>query len=447
MSDAIVSASGLGKRFKLYASPWARLAEWISFGGANRHQDFWALRNVSFQVARGECLGVIGANGSGKSTLLKILTGSLFATEGAFEVRGRVLSLLELGTGMNPELNGRDNVVNCSRLLDFPEGYAESKMEQIERFAELGDFFARPVKMYSSGMHVRLAFSMWACFEPDVLIVDEALSVGDIFFQQKCFRRARELLESGVAMLFVSHDLGAVQTLCKNVMVLEKGISRHLGDVHAGVRIYFASMGGAIEQPNQASVEAPPPLPEKVERSFEVPANPANDGLVWKDPNRTDQLGDKRMELLGVAFSNGTASVEQGGWVELHTRWKANADMPRVNIGIAITDRANKVLFGRSWVNADLDPLDLKAGDEVLAVFKLCMDMEPADYAIMLSAVETLTDANSSNGWNQHVGGARYLELPRAAMISIIPRADRRNPFFGVACLQNSMRREVRNTR
>ena len=463
MSESIVAASGLSKRFKIYPTPGARLAEWLSFGALQRHQDFWALRNISFELARGECMGIIGANGSGKSTLLKILTGSLFPTEGAYTVNGRVLSLLELGTGVNPELTGRDNIVNCSRLLDFPEGYAESKMEQIERFAELGDFFDRPVKLYSSGMHVRLAFSMWTCFEPELLIVDEALSVGDVFFQQKCFRRAQELLDSGVAMLFVSHDLGAVQTLCKKTMVLEKGVCSHLGDVHAGIRIYFAHVGG-VSQKEADAPSAPTAAPalaaakssiDNAQRDAQTetlahassPAATAHDitAIKWSAPNRTDEIGDKRVELTGIAFQrdgvDGPPSVEQGGWLDIFTRWKAHGDAPNVNIGIAITDRTNKILFGRSWINADVAPLSMKAGDETIARFKLCMDMEPAEYVFMLSAVESLRDAGSSNGWNQHVGGTRYIELPRAATVSILTRADQRKLFFGVACLPNSLER------
>ncbi len=317
-------------------------------------------------------------------------------------MRGRVLSLLELGTGMKPELNGRQNVSNCAQLLDFPPGYADSKMESIARFAELGDFFDRPVKLYSSGMYVRLAFSMWTCFEPELLIVDEALSVGDVFFQQKCFRRARELLDAGVSMLFVSHDLGSVQTLCKNVMVLNKGVCIHYGDSLAGIRQYYAHAGSAAlgngsdaqEPPSAPATSSMPAEAAHMEHHDFDPAHEVRDeelhALNWTSPGRADEIGDRRMDVTGIAFrcnsASGPAMVEQGGWLEIFVRWKVIADVPRANLGLAIADRSNRILFSRGWVNAGLRPVDLKAGTEVLAVFKICLDMEAGDYVLMVGA-------------------------------------------------------------
>ena len=188
-------------------------------------------------MRRGESLGIIGINGSGKSTLLKILSGAMHATAGTFAVEGRVLSLLELGTGLNPELTGRQNVINSSRLLAFPPGYAERKLVEIEAFAELGDFFDKPARLYSSGMFVRLAFSMFACFDPDVFIIDEALSVGDVFFQQKCARRIQQMRQAGTTMLFVSHDLTAVEAPCDRVLLLHQGKVRHDGDKKQGISL------------------------------------------------------------------------------------------------------------------------------------------------------------------------------------------------------------------
>src|SRR5687768_12125863 len=243
-SAVMIRATGLGKRFKIYPRPWGRLTEWVTGGSAVRHEDFWALRDVSFEVAKGESLGVIGVNGSGKSTLLKILSGAMYPTEGTFDVRAaRVLSLLELGTGVNPQLTRRQNVVNSSRLLAFPPDYVANKMGEIEAFAELGEFFDRPVRLYSSGMLVRLVFSMFACFDPDVFVVDEALSVGDLYFQQKCTRRIEAMLASGVTMLFVSHDLAAVDALCDRVMVLHQGRVHFLGNKREGIATYYSLVG------------------------------------------------------------------------------------------------------------------------------------------------------------------------------------------------------------
>jgi len=252
-AEVMVEVAGLGKRFRIYPRPSLRLLEWATLGRAVRHEAFWALRDVSFTVKRGESLGVIGVNGSGKSTLLKILTGAMYPTEGAASVTGRVLSLLELGTGLNLDLTGRQNVVNSGRLLNFPPDDVSARLGQIEAFADLGEFFDRPVRLYSSGMLVRLVFAMFACMDPDVFIVDEALSVGDISFQQKCATRLRQMQQAGTTMLFVSHDLAAVEQLCDRVMVLHGGRVRHLGDKAAGIRVYYALSGAS-----QARVHAAP---------------------------------------------------------------------------------------------------------------------------------------------------------------------------------------------
>src|SRR5690606_3084935 len=212
-------------------------------------------------VRRGECLGIIGANGSGKSTLLKMISGALRPTTGTFQVQGRVLSLIELGTGLNPLLPGRANIIHAATLLGFPADFARKKMREIEEFAELGEFFDRPVMLYSSGMRVRLAFSMFACFRPELFIVDEALSVGDIFFQQKCAARIRELLDGGMTMLFVSHDQSAILNLCDRGMVMSQGRPIFYGEPEEAVTRYIASLrqDGRVKNKWDRKPQAPTP--------------------------------------------------------------------------------------------------------------------------------------------------------------------------------------------
>ena len=181
----------ISKKFKLYEYPWQRALEWMTLSRVVKHEEFWALKEISFKVKEGECFGIIGANGAGKSTLLKILSRTLYPTTGNIVTKGRVLSLLELGTGFSAELTGRQNLYNSSSLIGLPKEYVDSRVGDILAFAELGDFIDRPIKIYSSGMLVRLAFSMFIFLEPDILIIDEALSVGDVFFQQKCFVKIR----------------------------------------------------------------------------------------------------------------------------------------------------------------------------------------------------------------------------------------------------------------
>ncbi len=211
-----------------------------------RHQEFWALRDVSFEVRRGECLGIIGVNGAGKSTLLKILSRALYPTTGSFEVRGRLVSLLELGTGFQPELTGRQNVFQSAQLLGFPGRLRARPAGAILDFAQIGEFIDRPVRQYSSGMFVRLAFSLFANLDPDVYIVDESLAVGDVFFQQRCFRRFRELRERGCTILLVSHDMEAITHLCDRAILLSGGKLAAEGDPVTVVHDYFALSGQAF---------------------------------------------------------------------------------------------------------------------------------------------------------------------------------------------------------
>jgi len=219
-----IRVSALGKRYKIYDRPWHRLKDWFGSSGSRHFREFWALRQVSFDIQAGECLGIVGPNGSGKSTLLKILSGALYATEGHFEVQGRVLSILELGTGFNPELTGRENVWLSGSLLGVPRETIGTQLEAIRNFADLGDFFDRPLKFYSSGMHVRLAFSIFSSLEPEVLILDEALAVGDVGFQRKCYRRIESLRETlGTTVLLVSHDTNAIVNFCSRALFIHQG--------------------------------------------------------------------------------------------------------------------------------------------------------------------------------------------------------------------------------
>ncbi len=453
----IIEVRQLGKRFKIYNRPWGRVAEWASGGSVVRHEDFWALRDISFAVARGESLGVIGINGSGKSTLLKILSGAMYATEGEFRVSGRVLSLLELGTGLSPELSGRQNVTNSAQLLTYGPEYANARMPQIEAFAELGDFFDRPIRLYSSGMLVRLVFSMFACFDPDVFIVDEALSVGDIYFQQKCAQRIRQMLRDKVTMLFVSHDLAAVEALCDRVMLLHGGEMRHLGDKLAGIRMYYAvsgagqPRGGAIApEPESASSAAQAAAATGKSNVIEGESIPKDviESLPWQSPDERDDIGTGKMKVTGVCYKrldgNPEPVVEQNEWLDLYVRFRALQDVGPLNTGVTLFDRLNRLVFGRGWTNADIDPISLRRGEELISRVRLRMDVEAGEYIVMLGAAEALRDAASPNGWNQSFGGERYVELPHGSKIAVLPRSDRRKLGYGPANLETEFARVVK---
>jgi lipopolysaccharide transport system ATP-binding protein len=248
MSEVVISAQNISKAYRIWEKPAARLtspllesvshllptnsnlARRLKRRSSRYYRDFWALRNVDFEVKKGESVGIIGRNGSGKSTLLQIIAGTLQPTSGSIAVAGRVAALLELGSGFNPDFTGRENVFLNAAVLGFSRAQTEARYAEIVEFADIGDFLDQPVKTYSSGMVVRLAFSVAIAVRPDVLIIDEALAVGDAAFQRKCFRRIEELRERGCTFLFVSHDLNAVTNLCHQALLLDHGQVLYWGE-------------------------------------------------------------------------------------------------------------------------------------------------------------------------------------------------------------------------
>src|ERR1041385_6351351 len=213
----------VSKQYRTYARPGDRLKESLTRGRLRRHKEFWALHDVSFELNAGDIVGIIGPNGCGKSTLLQIIAGTLEPTHGEVWHEGRIAALLELGAGFDPEFTGVENVYMNASLLGLSRRETDRLFPQIERFAEIGDFLYQPVKTYSSGMYVRVAFAIAASVEPDILIIDEALAVGDSVFQHRCLRRIHELQERGTTVLFVSHDLAAVRALCSRAILLNQG--------------------------------------------------------------------------------------------------------------------------------------------------------------------------------------------------------------------------------
>jgi teichoic acid transport system ATP-binding protein len=231
MSDDIaIKVENLTKIYKLYDSPLDRLKEALHPLRRQYHKDFYALNDVSFEIKKGETVGIIGRNGSGKSTLLKLITGVLTPSSGSVTVNGKVSALLELGAGFNPELTGIENVYFNGTLMGYTREEMDAKLDDILAFADIGEFVHQPVKMYSSGMFVRLAFSTAINVEPNVLIVDEALAVGDIYFQQKCYRKLDEMKNNGATVLFVTHSNNAITKYCDNALLLEEGISIGIGE-------------------------------------------------------------------------------------------------------------------------------------------------------------------------------------------------------------------------
>lgn len=218
-----ISVANLGKAYKQYPHRWARLAEWLDPRGKPRHHLHWVLQDISFTVKSGEAVGIIGINGAGKSTLLKMITGTTQPTTGSVQITGRIAALLELGMGFHPDFPGRQNAYMSGQLLGYSVEEIAALMPEIEAFADIGDYIDQPVRVYSSGMQVRLAFAVATAVRPDVLIVDEALSVGDAAFQRKCFRRIEAYRSAGTTLLFVSHDIETIKRLCDRALFIKAG--------------------------------------------------------------------------------------------------------------------------------------------------------------------------------------------------------------------------------
>ena len=289
-----VEFQGVSKSYSIYDSPGDRLKELITPRRYQFHRDFWALRDISFDIRSGETFCIVGENGCGKSTLLQMVAGILPPTLGTVSVSGRVSALLELGSGFNPEFTGRDHVYLNGSILGFSTKQIDQKFHEIEQFAEIGDFIHQPVKTYSTGMVVRLAFAVAISVDPEILLVDEALAVGDIYFRQRCMRKVHELRARGVTILFVSHSTGDVKAIGDRVMWLDHGHMMDLGDPERVISKYLAAM----VQKDSAYLS----LKKPAER-LEGPATHAPE-VVTSIPNVDHRYGDGRAEVLGIAVLN-----------------------------------------------------------------------------------------------------------------------------------------------
>lgn len=324
---SLISFQGVSKSYPIYASPRDRLKELLTFNRRRCHEDFWALRDITFEVERGETFCIVGENGSGKSTLLQIVAGILAPTSGSVDVRGRVSALLELGSGFNPEFTGRDNVYLNAAILGFSTPEIDRIFPRIEAFAEIGSFIDQPVKTYSSGMLVRLAFAVAIHMEPEILIVDEALAVGDIYFRQRCMRKVHELRSRGITILFVSHAVGDVKALGDRTMWLDGGRIRAIGDTDHVVSQYLAAM---VEK-DTAYLRL---------RQRETPAREETvtaPEVVTEIPNIDHRYGDGRAEILGIAvldpYGRKLGLLQPGEPIVVRISVKAHDHLAQPNVG------------------------------------------------------------------------------------------------------------------
>jgi lipopolysaccharide transport system ATP-binding protein len=372
MSKPRLRLERVGKCYHIYANPQARFRQallnrlpWLP-RSEPLYREYWALRDVSFTLQRGEALGVIGRNGAGKSTLLQIVAGTLDTTEGIVETSGRITALLELGSGFNPEFNGRENVFLNAQILGLSRADALARFDEVAAFADIGDFIDQPVKTYSSGMTMRLAFAVQTIFEPDILIVDEALSVGDAKFQDKCFRKIRSLRDSGVAILLVSHDVNAVTTFCDRAILLDGGRLVEEGTPRDVARRY-------IERLYTEPAQAEPAPPAVVSR----PAEGENDGAGYR-------FGNRAVEILGIEIvdeiGGKTSLLNSGGRYRITQRVRANADVDDLATGFMIRNARGTDLFGVTNKTAGVATPPLKKGDVIDVSITVTAWLAAGDY-------------------------------------------------------------------
>lgn len=378
----MIVVKNLHKSFKLFASPKERLKEALT--GKSHHSQHVALDNVSFNVAPGEVLGVLGRNGAGKSTLLKLLTGVLMPDTGSLQIDGRVTGLLELGTGFNPELSGIDNITINALMLGMNHADIERHREAIIDFCELGEYIHEPLRTYSSGMVMRLGFAIAIHADPACFLVDEALSVGDGYFQQKCIQRIRQFKQEGGAILFVSHDLNAVKVLCDRAIVLEGGCLIHDGDPEGAVNHYNRIMAQQAEGDDLRDGES---------GAFGTQEVVVTDCHV--------QGRDSKSPMIA-----------SGEMLEIHLHLKANATLDDIALGVLLRDRYGQDMFGQN-THQHKQAFSMQEGEERDVVVRIKADIAPGKYTLSAALHSSDHHLDDCYWWHDsldtfEVAGYRY---------------------------------------
>lgn len=380
MSQNIISVNHISKVYKLYDKPIHRLKEAMSITKKNYHRDHFALEDISFEVKKGECVGIIGTNGSGKSTLLKIITGVLNQTSGTYEVNGKISALLELGAGFNMEYTGVENIYLNGTMMGFTDAEMDAKIDDIIAFAEIGEFIHQPVKTYSSGMFARLAFAVAINVEPDILIVDEALSVGDIFFQAKCYQKFNEFKEKGKTILFVSHDMSSILKYCDRCILINRGHQISVGKTSEVVNIYKKILVNQYEEDVEEVVD------ELAGKEQEM------NGHLWKERmiinNNVVDYGGKEAEIVDFAVVNNYGEVSnslyKGEKFSIRMKIKFHKDIDRPIFAVTIKDIKGTEITGTNTMLEECNMEKGFKGQEVSVQFDQIMNLQGGQYLLSL---------------------------------------------------------------
>lgn len=363
----IITVSKLGKAYKQYPSRWSRLREWLSPSGRPRHALKWVLSDISFTVNKGEAVGIVGVNGAGKSTLLKMICGTTQPTTGSVDIRGRVAALLELGMGFHPDFTGRQNAIMAGQLLGYGADEVAGLMQEIQSFAEIGEYLDQPVRVYSSGMQVRLAFSVATARRPDVLIVDEALSVGDAYFQHKSFDRIRKFRECGTTLLLVSHDRHAIQSICDKVILINGG-RVEMVDAPDVVMDYYAALLAERQIGHQIIQKAP-----------------------REDGRAAIVSGTGEASVTAIVMFDASGEIKEcfeiGESVVLEVLVEVKSPIPKLVLGFTIRDRLGNPVYGTNTYYADRVVESARAGEKYRFRFEFELNIGVGTFSVTTALV------------------------------------------------------------
>ena len=399
-----IIVSNLGKAYKEYPTRWARLAEWLDPRNQPRHQLHWVLQGINFTVQPGEAVGIIGINGAGKSTLLKLITGTTQPTTGGVHMTGRVAAMLELGIGFHPDFTGRQNAYMAGQLLGIPSEDIARLMPDIEAFAEIGDYIDKPVRVYSTGMQMRLAFSVATAIRPDILIVDEALSVGDAYFQHKSFDCIREFRKLGTTLLIVSHDKGAIQSICDRAILLSAGHLAMEGEPESVMDYYNALLADHQNQEVRQEV-----LDDGKVQTISGTGE-ATIGMV--------QILDERQRPIEV--------VAVGQAFILRTTVNANQDIERLVLGYGVKDRLGQIVFGTNTYHVKQVLTQVKKGSQFIIDVALLANFGEGTYSVVTALTSSDTHVTNNYDWRD-----------RALVFNVINT--NKPVFVGVSWIEHSV--------
>jgi len=399
---SVVTVRNVAKMYRMYETPAGRLKEMLTLNRRRCHREFWALDGISFDVERGGVFGVIGPNGSGKSTLLEIVTGTLEPTRGRVVTRGRIAALLSLGAGFNPEFTGRENVFLNGEIMGLSRRETQKNLPSIERFAEIGEFMDRPVKTYSTGMYVRLAFSAAIHVEPEILVVDEVLAVGDAIFVNRCVRKFEELRASGLTVLLVTHDVGLVKLLCDRAMLLYHGRILAEGDPNDVVNRYN---GLVLERQRAFEQELPPVLPEQAE---------AAEPLEYTFRHGDGQAVVTRVEMRNEA-GRPALMFRSGENIRVRVIVYFRERHSRPVVGMMIRTRIGMDVFGTNTELEDAGPGPVEAGDFCEVNFAFACWLTPQEYTL---TVATQSADGTSHDWLDGVLSFQVIDSRRTAGVA-----------------------------